>query len=66
MKAHITFNLPDEREEFDTMMKAQLYHSMLRGVYDYQRNLRKYDEREMIPRDEIVEHLILLIDGFEM
>jgi hypothetical protein len=64
-KALIEFNLPEEAEEFKHVQRAGLYHSMLWEIAHYTRSLRKYDEREAIPRDELVEKLNALLSEFE-
>lgn len=62
-KLILEFNLPEEREEAEITQKAGAYHSIIWDVQQYIRKLRKYDDRELIPKDELVDSLNeLLID----
>jgi hypothetical protein len=46
-------------------MQGGLNHNILWEVSMYLRSLRKYDEREMVPREEIIEKLQDLLSEFE-
>jgi CRISPR/Cas system CSM-associated protein Csm2 small subunit len=63
-KHFIKFNLPEEQEELDMTMKAGEYHCMLHDLYTYRRELYKYDERDTIPKEELIERLDQILEGF--
>ena len=43
MKSTIEFNLPEERNEFDTFLAGSKYHSVLWELYNWLRSQWKYD-----------------------
>jgi hypothetical protein len=43
MKATLTFDLPEEREEFDTYLNAFKYYSIM---FDFESELRKINKHE--------------------
>ena len=57
MKALLEFNLPEEREDFQLTQKAGAMASALEELYQYKRSLCKYDERDSLPKDEVVGKL---------
>ena len=65
MKATFEFTLPEEREEYQVHAAASTNYCLLVDVEEYARKLRKYDDREMVPKDEIVDALYQLLTDFE-
>ena len=61
MKATLTFNLPEEKEEFETTLLAGKMASFIREFENYLRRLDKYDLRETYNiveiRDDFYEKL---------
>lgn len=53
MKAILEFDLPEEREEFDTMLKATKMHN---SIYDTFQLIRKMDKYESFDNIEHVWH----------
>lgn len=54
MKVTYDFNLPEEQEDFDIYNNSMKYYLAL---WDFQQTLRqwlKYDERDAIPIDELI------------
>jgi len=64
-KLILEFNLPEEREEAEMTQKAGAYHSMLWEIAQYARKLRKYDERDSLPKEEVVDKLHELLADFD-
>lgn len=64
--ATLKFKLPDEREEFEMTQKAGSYYSALWDICNYARSLRKYDDRESLPKDEVVAKLNELLAGLDI
>lgn len=65
MKATFEFTLPEEREEYAIAAAASKNYCLLIDIEEYARKLRKYDDREMVPKDEIVDALYQLLTDFE-
>jgi hypothetical protein len=63
--ATLKFILPEEREGFELAQKAGLYHSLLWDVRKYARQLRKYDERETLDKQEVIDQLHKLLTEFD-
>lgn len=61
----LRFKLPEEESEAQIAQKACEYHSMLCDLRELMRKLYKYDEREMIPKEEIINSLKDIIYNFE-
>ena len=57
MRATFTFNLPDEQEEYTDSLNGSKYISVLMEVLDILRKMRKYQDVETLPIEEI-ERLI--------
>ena len=53
----LKFKLPEEREEFEMTQKAWAFYGALLDLQDYIRKLRKYDERELVPKEELIDKL---------
>jgi hypothetical protein len=60
-KAILSFKIPEEEHEFKTACAASDLALAIWNIKSYMRNLRKYDERDMIPKEEIDDaiHTIL-------
>lgn len=65
MKVNLIYKLPEEITEFETAMNSGKNHSMLWEIQQYVRTLRKYDEREMVPKEEIINAINELLTEFE-
>lgn len=63
MKAYLAFKLPEEREEHELCLKAGAMSCVLWDIENYMRSLRKYDEREVIPKNEIIDKITDLLRG---
>jgi len=59
MKVNVIYDLTDESDkyDFDMMLKVHELKEVYDQLYQYQRNLSKYEERETIPAREVVERL---------
>lgn len=64
-KVILEYNLPEEQENYETAMNGGHNYSLLWDISMYARSLRKYEEREMLPREEVLEKLHELLEGFE-
>lgn len=64
-KAVIEYNLPEEAEEFKVAIAAYTNYSILLDIQEYVRKLSKYDERETLPKDEVIEALRELLSEYE-
>ncbi len=60
-KAILEFNLPEEREDFEIHNNAGSYYSAIFEIRVYIRNLNKYDDRDIIPKEELTEKLLDLM-----
>lgn len=60
-KVILEFNLPEEQDEYEITRSAGKMYSSLWDIQNYMRELRKYDEREEIPKDEIIEKIYSLM-----
>jgi hypothetical protein len=65
-KVSFHFNLPEEKEEFETTSKAFEYKSALREIDDYLRRILKYDcqrlEQELKVFEEVREKFFQILD----
>lgn len=64
-KAILSFKLPEEQCEFNTANRGGEYYSMLWEIFTYARNLSKYDDRDTLPKEEVVQKLYETIQGFD-
>jgi hypothetical protein len=64
-KITLEYNLPEENEEYRIAVDALSNYSLLVELSQYVRRLRKYDEREMVPKDEVITTLQQLLSRFE-
>ncbi len=65
MKALLVYKLPEEQEEYETAMNGGKYSSILWDIQNYARSLRKYDERTSLPKEEVVDKLYELLEGYD-
>jgi hypothetical protein len=56
-KVTMTFNLPEEKVELLIAQQGIDYYCALDELQRYRRQLYKYDERENVPKDEIIAKL---------
>ena len=63
-KLILTFKLPEERSEANCAVAAGKMYSICWEISQYARTLRKYDERENIPTEEVVDKLHELLEDF--
>lgn len=64
-KVILEYNLPEESEEYELAMNGSKYHSILWELQNYARTLRKYDERKVLPKEEIVNKIYELLKDYE-
>ncbi len=63
----LEFKLPEEREEFQMAQNGGKMSCILLDISQYVRSLRKYEERDSVPREEIIDKLDeLLLDYYTM
>lgn len=53
----IEFNLPEETNDLKLAMSAGVLSSACHDLSNYARTLYKYDERESLPKDEVIEKI---------
>lgn len=58
MKASLTFNLPEQQEEFDMAYNGQAYYAILVELDNKLRDLHKYQDQEMIKISEVREMMV--------
>lgn len=61
----IEFNMPEESEELRMTMSASKHYSILWDIVQLVRKWRKYDDREALPKDEVMSELNELLSEFE-
>lgn len=66
MKAILEFTLPEENEEHKLALDAGKRYSALWEIAQYVRTLRKYDERETLPKEEVIDKLNELLAEAEL
>ena len=64
-KATLTFNLPEETEEYTIAMNGLKNYCMLVDLDEYIRKLNKYDERDILPKEEVIDALRTILSDFE-
>lgn len=62
-KAILEFQLPEDCEDFNMTLNASKYYCAIHDIKNYMRELTKYDERESVPKDEIVDKIHDLISN---
>lgn len=65
-KAILEYNLPEETEEYTTAMNGASYASALSDIYGYARTLSKYDQRELVPKEEIIDKLFEILGQVDL
>lgn len=63
MKVIFEFDANEEREALEEFQKAPANASIIYEIERYARHLRKYEDRELIPAQEVAETLIQIING---
>ncbi len=63
-KVILEYQLPEELDEYETAMKGGNYHYILDEIKRYVRSLSKYDERELIPIEELADKINELTADF--
>ena len=53
MKATLTFNLPEEREEFNTAINGVNYMIALEDIRNKIRSWKKYEDKETVTIEEL-------------
>lgn len=64
-KVTLEYNLPEDREEYEMAMNGSHNYSILFELQNYLRVLRKYDDRETVPKQEILDKLYELLTDFQ-
>jgi hypothetical protein len=64
-KLILEFNIPEERDEAKIAQNGGLYYSMLFDIRMYLRSLNKYDERDTIPKEELIDKISSILEDFE-
>lgn len=62
MKVIYEFDPHEDREELELFQKASDNHVKLHDISDYLRRLRKYDERDIIPKEEVIEAIYRIMN----
>lgn len=62
MKVIYEFDPYEDREDLEIFQAASVNHVKLHDISDYLRRLRKYDERDMLPKEEIVDAIFNIIN----
>ena len=52
-KATLEFNLPEEKEEFDTAYKGHIYKQTIEELDNWLRALSKYEDKEQVYIDAV-------------
>jgi hypothetical protein len=53
MKATISFNLPEDREDFDFALNGVEYYLTIKELDDWLRGLAKYENKETVKIHEV-------------
>ena len=56
-KAILEFNLPEDREDYEMHYNASKYFCAIHDIKNYLRSLRKHDDRESIPKEELIDKI---------
>lgn len=52
-RSYISFNLPEEQEEFEICMNASKYKNVLYDIDKYLRNLAKHHDKKTVSIEEV-------------
>ncbi len=63
-KMTLTFNLPEERSDAELATKAGTLYCICHDLSQYIRTLDRYDERESLPKEEVIEKIRIMLDEF--
>ena len=64
MKATLTFDLPDEKEEFEIAVKSRDYYSQLWDIDQHLRSLLKHGDPEAQSTRELAERIRNMIEVY--
>lgn len=62
-KAILEFQLPEEQEEYNLAINAIKYHCAIHDIRNYLRTLRKYDDRNKINKEELIDAIHALLEN---
>ena len=62
MKIIYEFDPYEDREDLEVFQAASSNHVKIHDIADYLRRLTKYDLRDMLPKEEIVEAIYNIIN----
>jgi hypothetical protein len=65
MKVTYTFDPYEDKEDLQIFQKAISTHLKVHEIEEYLRKLRKYDEREEVPKQEVIDAIIDILYGDE-
>ncbi len=63
-KLTLTFDLPEERSEASLAQAAGKLYSVCHDIAQYKRTLYKYDERDTLPKEEVIDKLSELLEDY--
>lgn len=61
-KAILEFNLPEDLSEYNLANNASNYYCAIDDIKNYLRKIRKYDERDLIPKQELLDAIYLILE----
>lgn len=61
-KVILEFNLPEDREDYEMHYNASKYFCAIHDIKNYLRSLRKHDDRESIPKEELIDAIYSYMD----
>lgn len=56
-KVHLEFDIPQEREEFESAWQGADYRGVIDNLFEWLRQLSKYENRESVAIDEVREKI---------
>lgn len=65
MKATIEIDLDKYPQDLKMFVNRNKYYWLLQDLKDYRRTLYKYEEREVIPVEEIIDKIDMLTNNVE-
>ena len=65
MKATIEIDLDKYPQELKMFINRDKFYGLLQELKDYRRTLYKYEEREVIPVEEIIDKINMLTSNVE-
>ena len=61
----LEFQVPEEQEEMNLALNGSKYYGILYDFSQWARTLGKYDEREQLPKEEVIKKIHELLEEFE-